>query len=67
MKDYDKNIKDKNFIFTKDYDSRMILLKNGLLEIHNNDGLYCFVNEPKKLMNFEYTQLKINFTNTLLF
>jgi len=67
MTDYDLEIKDKNFIFTKDRESRMVLLKNGLLELHNNDGLYCFVNEPKKLMKFDYKKLSICFTNTLMF
>lgn len=67
MMKYDKNIRDKNFIFTKDKEARMVLLKNGLLELHNNDGVYVFVNEPQKLVTFDYKDLKLSFTNTLTY
>lgn len=67
MMKYDKNIRDKNFIFTKDKEARMVLLKNGLLELHNNDGIYVFVNEPQKLVTFDYKDLKLSFTNTLTY
>lgn len=67
MMKYDKNIRDKNFIFTKDKEARMVLLKNGLLELHNNDGIYVFVNEPQKLITFDYKDLKLSFTNTLTY
>ena len=60
-------IKDKNFIITKDEFAREILLKNGLIEMPSNaKDLFVFVNEPKKLM-FEYDKLKIRFTNKLYF
>lgn len=67
MMKYDKNIRDKNFIFTKDKEARMVLLRNGLLELHNNDGIYVFVNEPQKLVTFDYKDLKLSFTNTLTY
>lgn len=67
MMKYDKNIRDKNFIFTKDKEARMVLLRNGLLELHNNDGIYVFVNEPQKLITFDYKDLKLSFTNTLTY
>ena len=67
MMKYDKSIRDKNFIFTKDKEARMVLLKNGLLELHNNDGVYVFVNEPQKLVTFDYKDLKLSFTNTLTY
>lgn len=60
------NEKNSNFIITDDKDVRKTLMSWNLLEIHNNDGMYVFVNEPKKLQaNFE--DLKIEFTNTLYF
>lgn len=60
------NEKNSNFIVTDDKDVRKTLMSWNLLEIHNNDGMYVFVNEPKKLQaNFE--DLKIEFTNTLYF
>lgn len=60
------NEKNSNFIITDDKDVRKTLMSWNLLEIHNNDGIYVFVNEPKKLQaNFE--DLKIEFTNTLYF
>ena len=67
MMKYDKNIRDKNFIFTKDKEARMVLLRNGLLELHNNDCIYVFVNEPQKLVTFDYKDLKLSFTNTLTY
>lgn len=58
------NVKNANFISTRDKEVRKILMDWGLLEIHNNDGEYIFVNEPKKLqLNFE--KLNLEFTNTL--
>lgn len=60
------NEKNSNFIVTDDKEVRKTLMSWNLLEIHNNDGMYVFVNEPKKLQaNFE--ELKIEFTNTLYF
>ena len=60
------NEKNSNFIVTDDKDVRKTLMSWNLLEIHNNDGMYVFVNEPKKLqVNFE--KLNIEFTNTLYF
>ena len=60
------NEKNSNFIITDDKDVRKTLMSWNLLEIHNNDGMYVFVNEPKKLQaNFE--KLNIEFTNTLDF
>ena len=43
------NEKNSNFIITDDKDVRKTLMSWNLLEIHNNDGMYVFVNEPKKL------------------
>lgn len=60
------NEKNSNFIFTKDKETRKILMSWGLLEIHNNDGEYVFVNEPKKL-HAEFKKMNIEFTNTLYF
>ena len=60
------NEKNSNFIVTDDKEVRKTLMSWNLLEIHNNDGMYVFVNEPKKLQsNFE--KLNIEFTNTLYF
>lgn len=60
------NEKNSNFIVTDDKAVRKTLMSWNLLEIHNNDGMYVFVNEPKKLQaNFE--KLNIEFTNTLYF
>ena len=54
------NEKNSNFIITDDKDVRKTLMSWNLLEIHNNDGMYVFVNEPKKLQaNFE--KLNIEF------
>lgn len=60
------NEKNSNFIYTTDKETRKILMDWGLLEIHNNDGEYVFVNEPKKLkLNFE--KMNLEFSNTLYF
>lgn len=60
-------IKNKNFIITTDEKTRETLVLNGFTEIGDNSGNYVFVNEPKKLMKFDYSKLKISFTNKLHF
>lgn len=59
--------KNTNFIVTTDKKTKEILILNGFAEIKNNSGNYVFVNEPKKLMKFDYSKLKIAFTNKLHF
>ena len=60
-------IKNKNFILTKDPEARKILMDHGLTEMHNNDGLYIFINEPKKLTKFNFESLSLVFTNKMYF
>ena len=55
----------KNFIITTDKKTREILVINGFTEVNDNSGNYVFVNEPKKLMKFDHSKLKISFTNKL--
>ena len=62
------NIKDKNFVITKDENVRKILLANDLTEVPNCKGdFFVFVNEPKKFQKFYYDELDITFTNKLYF
>ena len=60
-------IEKKNFIVTNDEKTRDTLLMNGFVEVNDNSKNYVFVNEPKKLMRFDYSKLKISFTNKLHF
>lgn len=60
-------IKNKNFIITTDEKTREILILNGFTEIEDNSSNYVFVNEPKKFTKFEYSKLKMSFTNKLHF
>lgn len=60
------NEKNANFIVTTDKETRKLLMSWDLLEIHNNDGNYVFVNEPKKLHK-EFSSLQLEFTNILYF
>ena len=58
---------DKNFILTNDEKTKTKLLQNGLTLVGQNGDLYTFVNEPKKLNKFDFSSLKIKFTNKLMF
>lgn len=60
-------IENKNFIITTDEKTRETLILNGFTEVNDNSGKYVFVNEPKKLVKFDYSKLKISFTNKLYF
>ena len=61
------NIKDKNFVITKDEDVRKLLIANGLTEMPSKNGdLFVFINEPKKL-TFDFESLPVRFTNKLYF
>lgn len=59
-------IEDKNFVITKSLDAKEVLLQNNLTLVSDKDGLFIFVNEPKK-MKFAYESLPIRFTNKLYF
>lgn len=62
------NIEDKNFVVTKDEETRNELLKLGFVELHNTKGdLYVFVNDPRKFSKANFEQLPIRFTNKLYF
>lgn len=59
--------KDKNFILTTDEKTKTKLLQNGLTLIGQNGNAYTFVNEPNKLVKFNYAKLKFSFTNKIMF
>ena len=61
------NIENKNFVITKDEHATDVLLQNGLTLVSNLNGLYTFVNEPKKFARFAYDELDITFSNKLYF
>ena len=61
------NIKEYNFVLTKDLHAKDVLLQNNLTLVSDNNGLFVFVNEPKKIMKFSYESLPIRFTNKLYF
>lgn len=61
------NIKEYNFVLTKDLNAKDVLLQNNLTLVSDKDGLFIFVNEPKKIMKFAYESLPIRFTNKLYF
>ena len=60
-------IEDKNFVITKDLNAKDVLLQNNLTLVSDKDGLFVFVNEPKKFQKFTYESLPIRFTNKLYF
>lgn len=60
-------IKKKNFIITADEKTREKLLLNGFTEISDKSANYVFVNEYEKFAKFDYSKLKISFTNKLHF
>ena len=60
-------IEKKNFIVTNDDRTRDVLIANGFTEVNDNSGCYVFVNEPKKFNKFSDENLKISFTNRLMF
>lgn len=53
------NIKNKNFLLTKDDEVRVVLLKQGLIELNKQDEYYVFVNEPKKLNSIQFEKLNM--------
>lgn len=61
------DIKKKNFIITTDEETREKLLLNGFTELRDKSANYVFVNEYEKFANFDYSKLKIAFTNKLHF
>lgn len=62
-----EDIKKCNFVITKDEDAKEILLKYDLTLVSSKDGLFVFVNEPKKFAKFNYEKLPIAFTNKMYF
>lgn len=61
------DIKNKNFLITKNEVTRKILLEHDLTELPTLDDTFIFINEPKKLIKFEYEKLDIVPTNKLNF
>ena len=60
------DIKKCNFVVTKDEEAKDILLQNGLTLVSDLNGLFTFINEPKK-MQFDFKNLHIRFTNKIYF
>lgn len=54
-------------IFTKDKETRSALLKMGLREVSKGYNGYYFLNEPQKISKFNKNNLKITYTNKLMF
>lgn len=55
-----------NFVVTKDEEAKDVLLQKGLTLVSSLNGLFIFINEPKK-MQFNFDNLHIRFTNKLYF
>lgn len=58
---------DKNFIITKDENTRLTLLKNGFTNVSNSNGVAVFINDKKKFSKFKDKNLKITYSNIMTF
>ena len=55
----------KNFVCTSDEETRNKLLREGLIEVRNSNGIYTFYLDKKR--TFALDESKVTYTNNLCF